>query len=65
MAEEFKYEKAVSRLEEIVHEIESGEQGVDSLVDKLKEAQGLIRKCKEKLFKVEKEMKKISEDDAG
>lgn len=60
---EFSYEKAVSRLETIVREIENNSQDIDSLVDKLKEAQGLIKQCKEKLYKVENELKAITKDD--
>ncbi len=63
MAVQFKYDQAVKRLEEILRDIESDGQDVDSLVDRLKEAKDLIKKCREKLFNVEAELKKISEDE--
>lgn len=63
MAVQFKYDQAVKRLEEILRDIENDGQDVDSLVDRLKEAKDLIKKCREKLFNVEAELKKISEDE--
>ena len=43
---ELKYEEAMKRLEEIVHQIENGEMDIDSLADKLKEAKSLMTFCK-------------------
>ncbi|MGN0068389.1 MAG: exodeoxyribonuclease VII small subunit [Prevotella sp.] len=56
---EFKYEEAVRQLEEIVKSMESGEMDVDSLSEQLKTAKSLIRQCKDKLTKTEKEIKKL------
>jgi exodeoxyribonuclease VII small subunit len=50
------YEEAYDELQEIVSEIESGQIGIDKLSDKVKRAGELIRFCKEKLFKTEKEV---------
>lgn len=59
MKEDFKYEKAVARLEEIVSEIEGNDKDIDSLVDQLKEAQKLLKQCREKLYKVDKTIKSL------
>lgn len=60
---EQKYETAMKQLEEIVRKMESGELDVDSLAKELKTAQGLIKMCKDKLFKTEEEINKILEKD--
>jgi len=63
MAEkELSYKEAYARLEEIEALIESNRLDVDDLSDKLKEASALLKICKEKLFKVNEETKKILEE---
>ena len=47
------YEQAMKRLEEIVSLIESNELDIDNLGEKLKEAQGLIKFCRDKLYKTD------------
>ena len=42
------YEQAMKRLEEIVTRIDSNELDIDSLGESLKEAQELIKFCREK-----------------
>jgi exodeoxyribonuclease VII small subunit len=59
------YQEAVTRLREIVTDIERGELDVDILSDRVKEAARLIKLCKEKLFKVDEEVKKILEELEG
>jgi len=59
---ELSYDEAYTRLEEIHALIESNSLDVDDLSDKLKEASGLLKICKDKLFKVNEETKKILED---
>lgn len=59
MAKEFKYEAAMMQLEEIVKKMENGDLDVDSLCEQLKVAQKLIKQCKDKLTKTDKEIKKI------
>ncbi|MDD4514432.1 exodeoxyribonuclease VII small subunit [Massilibacteroides sp.] len=56
------YNEAVAKLREIVADIEGGELDVDVLSDRVKEAARLIKLCKEKLFKVDEEVKKILEE---
>jgi exodeoxyribonuclease VII small subunit len=53
------YEAAVSRLEEIVRKMESDELDIDQLAAQLKEAQTLIKLCKDKLTKTDEEIKKL------
>ena len=55
------YEEAVSQLEEIVTKMESGELDIDMMSTELKNAQQLIKLCKDKLTKTDEEIKKILE----
>lgn len=55
------YEEAVSQLEEIVKKMESGELDIDMMSTELKNAQQLIKLCKDKLTKSDEEIKKILE----
>ncbi|MDD4114098.1 MAG: exodeoxyribonuclease VII small subunit [Massilibacteroides sp.] len=56
------YQKAVARLREIVTDIERGDLDVDVLSERVKEAARLIKLCREKLFQVDEEVKKILEE---
>ncbi len=56
------YNDAVDKLRQIVAEIEKGDLDIDILSEKVKEAARLVRLCKEKLFKVEDEVKKTLEE---
>lgn len=58
MEQNMTYEQAMSRLERIIKQIESGEMDIDSLATNLKEAKTLVEFCKTKLTKVESEVKK-------
>ena len=55
------YTEAMKRLEAIVVRIESNELDIDELGDNLKEAQKLIKYCREKLYKADVEIKKMLE----
>lgn len=57
--QEMKYEEAVSRLEEIVKKMENDELDIDQMAQKLKEAQQLIRLCKDRLTKVDADIKAV------
>lgn len=59
MIEGMTYEKAMKRLEEIVDKVENGQMDIDSLGTTLKEAQELVTFCRDKLTKVDAEIKKI------
>lgn len=54
-----KYEEAIKRLEEIVRKMENDELDIDQMGEQLKEAQQLIKLCKDKLTKSDEEIKKI------
>ncbi len=56
------YKEAVERLRQIVGEIERGDLDVDLLSERVKEATRLIKLCKEKLYKVDEEVKKALEE---
>ncbi len=58
------YEQGMKRLEEIVSRMENNELDIDSLGDSLKEAQTLIRFCRDKLYKADEEIKKLTEDES-
>lgn len=55
------YEQAMKRLEEIVSRIDNNELDIDSLGENLKEAQELIKFCREKLYKADEDIKNILE----
>lgn len=56
------YNEAVAKLKIIVADIERGELDVDVLAERVKEAARLIKLCKEKLFNVDEEVKKILQE---
>lgn len=56
------YKEAFSRLEEIQRSIESNQLDVDDLNEILKEASSLLKICKDKLFVISEETKKILEN---
>ena len=59
MKEEMNYEEAMTQLEQIVEQIENNELGIDELASKLKQAQRLLKMCKDKLTKTDKEIEKL------
>ncbi len=52
-----KYEEAIKELETIVSQIEKNELDIDELTVRLKEAQQLIKLCKDKLYKTDEKIK--------
>ena len=56
------YNEAIEKLRKIVAEIVNGDLDVVILSEKLKEATRLIKLCKEKLYKVDEEVKKVLEE---
>ena len=59
--EEIKYEEALNRLERIVKQMENDELDIDVMGEQLKQAQKLIKLCKDKLTKADNEIKRILE----
>ena len=49
--EEIKYEEALERLERIVKQMENDELDIDVIGEQLKQAQKLIKLCKDRLTK--------------
>jgi exodeoxyribonuclease VII small subunit len=56
-----KYEEEVKRLEQIVQQMERGDLDIDQLTEQLKEAQRIIKSCKDKLTKTDAEIKQLLE----
>ena len=54
-----KDEEAIKNLESIVSMMESGKLDLDQLEEKLKEAQQLIKLCRDKLTKTDEEISKL------
>lgn len=59
MKEEMKYEEAMAEIESIVRQMENNTLSIDTLGEQLARAQKLIKLCKDKLTKTDKEIKKI------
>ena len=59
MSKEQKYEESFAQLQDIVRKIENDEYSIDEIAVQLKEAQRLIKFCKDKLTKTETEIQKI------
>jgi exodeoxyribonuclease VII small subunit len=57
--EEMKYEEAFAQLQDIVRKMENDEYSIDEIAVQLKEAQRLIKFCKDKLTKTEEEISKV------
>jgi exodeoxyribonuclease VII small subunit len=53
------YSEAISEIEEILQEIESGALDVDELTDKVKRVAFLLETCKRKLKTTETEIQKV------
>ena len=60
MNQEQKYEEAFAQLQDIVRKMENDEYSIDEIAVQLKEAQRLIKFCKDKLSKTEEEILKIN-----
>ena len=53
------YKEAVTEIEEILEQIETGELDVDELSEKVKRVSLLVSMCREKLHNTEEEIEKI------
>lgn len=56
------YSQAMQRLENIVSQIDHNELEIDTLAEKIKEANEIIAYCSDKLSKVDREVKKLLSD---
>ena len=59
------FEKAMKKLEQIVHELESGDQPLEGAVKKFEEGIKLSRYCSEKLDETEKKINILLKDQNG
>ena len=59
---EFSFNEAVTEIEEIINQIESGELDIDKLSLEVKRASELIRQCQKKLKTTEDEINSIFKD---
>jgi exodeoxyribonuclease VII small subunit len=59
---EFSFSEAVTEIEDILKQIESGELDVDKLSLEVKRASELIRQCQKKLRTTEEEINSIFKD---
>ena len=59
MNQEQKYEEAFAQLQDIVRKMENDEYSIDEIAVQLKEAQRLIKFCKNKLSKTEAEIRQL------
>ncbi len=59
------FEKAMKKLEQIVHELESGDQPLEGAVKKFEEGIKLSRYCSEKLDETEKKIDILLKDQKG
>ena len=64
MQKKLSYEEAMSRLEEIVQNMEGGNLDLDTLTLQLREAKSLIKICKDKLTKTDAEINEILKEDS-
>ena len=53
------YSEAMARLEKIVGQIDNNELEIDVLAEKIKEANGIMAFCSDKLTKADKEIEKL------
>lgn len=54
-----KYEEAIKELEAIVSQVENNELDIDQLAGRLKDAQKLIKLCRDKLYKTDEKIKAL------
>lgn len=53
------YEQAVNRLEQLAQQMEQGEVPIDEMVTRLREAQALIKQCRQQLTKADEQVRQI------
>lgn len=59
------YSQAMERLGTIVNDVENGRLDIDTICDKIKEAQQLINFCKDKLYNTDKAVNKLLDSPKG
>jgi len=59
------FEKAMKKLEQIVHELESGDQPLEKAIKKFEEGVQLSKLCSKKLDETEKKITMLLQDQQG
>ena len=59
------YEQAVDRLEQLAQQMEQGEVPIDEMVSRLREAQTLIKQCRQQLTKADEQVRQILDKPAS
>ena len=65
MIQEQNYEAAFAQLQDIVRKMENDEYSIDEIAVQVKEAQRLIKFCKDKLTKTEAEIRQLEVEANG
>lgn len=60
MTKKYNFEEALSRLEELLNELESGDVELDDMLKKYGEGSELIKFCMSKLEKAEKQIQQLT-----
>ncbi|MDR1896978.1 MAG: exodeoxyribonuclease VII small subunit [Prevotellaceae bacterium] len=60
--EEMNYEQAISEIERVIRDMESGNQEIEEIISNVKHVAELIKFCKNKLHGVENELNLIFND---
>ena len=61
----FDFEKAMARLEQLIHDLESGKLDLDESIEVFEEGVELSKKCHKKLTEAEAMVKKLIKDESG
>ncbi len=59
-SEKLSFEEAISRLEEIISNMENNSQSLDEMVKSFEEGQRLVRLCNERLAKIERKVNELT-----
>ena len=57
------YEQSIQRLEAIAQQLERGEMPIDEMAERLREAQELLRQCRQQLYKADEAVQHILQGD--
>ncbi len=60
--DEFRFEEALKKVEDIVVKIEEGEMGIDDLTSQVEVAAGLLKQCRKHLRKTEENLENSLEE---
>lgn len=62
MEKKFSYNKAMEEVEQILDSLEQDKPDVDQMSVNVKRATSLLKNCKQKLYNIDTEIKKVFED---